>query len=353
MNNIENCLQNKIANSNNKLQPIIFKAILHLYKKGSMQITARMVKELCKEIDGNIDWNQRIPAICSSMERTIECGFKIISEGKHNNDFSIALESNGSNIYTSTNKETLDKSDIKKNYKINSVSNHHHINNKNVIEELKLSENFKIVMICAGEKYGSSFKKYPYEIFVNNADQNLEHHPDDIMYESKVSWRDYLDNNQNDTNLLKAYNLYKNNEYRCLYNKYKKNFYILSAGWGLISSEYKLPKYDITFSKSSKFKNRRNDKNDINPVYHDFNQLNLIDKEDIVFIGGKDYLKLFYVLTQNLPNRKIIYYKGAIPAKPKLNSDTFLFRSYAHSNPNLNTNWHYELANKISNGIIP
>ena len=128
MNNIESCLQNKIASSNNKLQPTIFKSILQLYKNGFQQINARMVKDVCKEIDEKIDWNQRIPAICSSMERTIECGFKMISESKHTNDFTIVIDGYGNNFDSHIPKSKATK-----------VSNHIKISDNsldNKIEEI-------------------------------------------------------------------------------------------------------------------------------------------------------------------------------------------------------------------------
>lgn len=160
MNNIENCLQNKIANSNNKLQPTIFKAILHLYKKGSLQISARMVKEVCKEIDGNIDWNQRIPAICSSMERAIECGFKIISKSKHNNDFTIVFDGYDINYDTPTTKIKATK--VSNHIKISDNSIDNSIDNKieKIIKSLdwqKLKDNkipkLLIIGCCDAKSY--------------------------------------------------------------------------------------------------------------------------------------------------------------------------------------------------------
>jgi hypothetical protein len=363
MNNIENCLQNKIATSNNKLQPTIYKAILNLYRKGFLQITARMVKEECIKIDINIDWNNRLKAICNSMERIIECGVRIISENRPHNDFTISFDDNGNNLEISTPKKTSPNAETNKKEKTNSSSISPD-NNVIELEKLNLSKNFKVVMVCAGGKKDSFFTAYPDENFVNNAVQNFEHHPDEIMNNGITSWRDYLMNNQNDTNIKKAYELYKStktkypNIYLDLYHKYNTNFFILSAGWGLVNSEYRLPKYNITFSNGPNIlpKNRRKKKS----IYKDFNQFykeskNLLinPEEDIVFIGGKDYLELFYVLTQDLPNRKIIYYKGNFPTNQPLNCQNFIFRNYLHSKPTTNTNWHYELAYKISNSIIP
>lgn len=357
MNNVENCLQNKIDTSNNKLQPTIFKAILNLFKKGFRQITARMVKEECIKIDQNTYWNQRLNAICNSMERTIECGVRIISENKPHNDFTISFDVNGIKLDITTSKKAYAKSESEKKEKRIFPSNNPHKNSKIELEELKLSNNFKVVMVCAGTKHNSFLTAYPNKNFVNNAVQNFEHHPDEIMNNGIMSWRDYLIQNQNDQNLLSAYQLYVPRTfpfvYLDLYNKYKTNFYILSAGWGIVNSEFRLPKYDITFSNTAQPKNKRNN-NLIEPIYNDFYQLTVNDDEDIIFIGSKDYLELFYQLTQNLPNRKIIYHYGtALPLDIVLPNQTFLYRQYLPENPNDKRNWHYELAYKISNGIIP
>jgi hypothetical protein len=217
-------------------------------------------------------------------------------------------------------KKTTPKVDSKRKDKPNISDKPSKMNLKIELENLNLSKNFKVVMICANKKNASSFDEYPFENFVNNIAvpplNPSEHHPDDPTILGKITWRQYLINHQNDNNLLEAFNLYKRNEYRCLHRKYKNNFYILSAGWGLVNSEFKLPKYDITFSNNAKQRNKRSKNINIAPVYKDFNQFNdeskklLINpEEDILYIGGKDYLKLFYALTQNMPNRKIIYYK--------------------------------------------
>jgi hypothetical protein len=71
-------------------------------------------------------------------------------------------------------------------------------------------------------------------------------------------------------------------------------------------------------------------------------------EEDIIYVGGNDYLELFYQLTENLPNRKIIYFNSKNNPKPFFGN--YLYRRYFIS---YSTNWHYELAYKISNGIIP
>ena len=219
---------------------------------------------------------------------------------------------------------------------------------------LNLSKNFKVVMICAGGKNDSFFTSYPDNNFVNEPNENQpnENHPDEIMNDG-ITWREYLNINQSDANLKKAYELYKPRKtgiYTRMYNKYLNRFFILSAGWGLVKSDFKLPNYDITFStdKKSPKNTRRNQNINMLPIYKDFNQLNVNINDDIVYVGGVKYLKLFYKLTKDLPNRKIIYYNSKNNPKPLLGN--YLYRRYFIKYP---TNWHYELAEKIANGIIP
>lgn len=351
MNKIELCLQNKIVASNNKLQPTIFKAILNLYQQGSNQITAKMTTQECVKIDQNTDWAQRLKAICNSMGRTIECGAVIISENRPHNNFTIAFngDSNDLEIHNPKNKSTKEQ---KKPFLQPKTPEN---KNNNIQEKLNLSKIFKVVMACANGKYKSFFLTYPninFEAISNAAVGN--YHPDDEIGSTKISFREYLINNQNDTNLLRAYQLYTRNEYQCLYNKFRNSFYILSAGWGLVNSEFKLPKYDITFSNSAQPRTKRNNDLFIQPIYHDFSQLNVNDDEDIVFIGSADYIPLFIHLTQNVNNRKIIYWKKMLPEptpiKFPIPNNTFLYRFY---NTRTNTNWYYEIARDLCNGIIP
>ena len=87
---------------------------------------------------------------------------------------------------------------------------------------------------------------------------------------------------------------------------------------------------------------------DIPPLYKDYNHLVPNDNDDIIYIGGKDYLDLFYKLTSKLSNRKIIYYNSNI--MPENHDGNYIYRKYLSNYP---TNWHYQLADDICNGIIP
>jgi len=89
--------------------------------------------------------------------------------------------------------------------------------------------------------------------------------------------------------LLPPYRLYAHDAYGALADKFDvKNVFILSAGWGLIPATFLTPYYDITFSASAdSWKRRRRE-----DPYDDFSLIP-DDGEDIVFLGGKDYIPLF------------------------------------------------------------
>jgi hypothetical protein len=142
-------------------------------------------------------------------------------------------------------------------------------------DKLELSNSFKVVMICSGGKNDSTFDDFQGINFKAVGNSIDEFHPDEKLPNSTISWRDYLEEHQNDKNLLMAYQLYKRNEYRQLYEKFGNSFYILSAGWGLVSSEFKLPNYDITFSNNANIGAKRSKNINNLPIYNDFNQLDI------------------------------------------------------------------------------
>jgi hypothetical protein len=249
-----NCINNQIAIANGVLQPIILQAIKDIYLNGNHQMTAIMVRNQCILIDNTKPWSGRLPAICNAMRNSIGCGGIIIGLNVDSVNFTIAFDGNGNNLEMKTPKKPQPKVDLKPKDKSNYLSKPPY--GKAIeIENLNLSKNFKVVMACAGRKNISFFTSYPRENFVNSPINNSEHHPDDTMNKEEISWRKYLINNQNDINLKQAFELYLPirypNVYVDLYAKFNTNFYILSAGWGLINSEFRLPKYNITFSENN------------------------------------------------------------------------------------------------------
>lgn len=170
--------------------------------------------------------------------------------------------------------------------------------------------------------------------------------PDDNS-DTGISWRDDLleynaDPGKNSLHLLPAWQLYENRTYERLLGRYGlENFYILSAGWGLIAADFLTPAYDITFSPSVDRHKRRKKKD----RYDDFRMLPANTAEPVVFFGGKDYVPLFCSLTENVKGRRVLFYNSAnAPDAPGCRLTRF--------NTTTRTNWHYRCANAFINGEI-
>lgn len=172
--------------------------------------------------------------------------------------------------------------------------------------------------------------------------------PDDLC-EDSGTWRnallEYNRQHDNPLGLLQAWQLYENAAYRRLVERCGiDKVYILSAGWGLIRSDFLTPDYDITFSQSVRkkapYKVRRKEDR-----YRDFAMLPDATREHIVFFGGKDYLPLFSRLTAAVSAKKSVFYNSAerpnIPGCEFRRFDTFT-----------RTNWHYECVKAFLDGTI-
>jgi hypothetical protein len=170
-------------------------------------------------------------------------------------------------------------------------------------------------------------------------DSHLYARPDDLC-EDGTSWRDLLRKynshvNGNPFALLRAFDLYENDVYQKLVARFgTDNTYILSAGWGLIRSDFLTPVYDITFSQSAdSFKRRK--KTD---AYRDFSMLPAESTDPIFFFGGKDYVPLFAELTKQISAPKTVFFNSATaPNIPRCSLRRF--------QTSTRTNWHYECAN--------
>ena len=214
----------------------------------------------------------------------------------------------------------------------------------------------KIIISCCNKKNGESFLHNGTAInFVSRVDgldseNELYVHPDDLIPNEENTWRDLVSQQEIRNDLLPAYQLYKHLIYDSLFQHYGDDLFIYSAGWGIVRADFKLPKYNITFSNERNIPTYaiRNH----NDVFNDFNQLEAIDEnETIVFIGGKDYVLPFCQLTNHLPNNKIIIYKNinVVNNNPYLNNNNYHF---VRCQTNRRTNWHYECANKLINNEI-
>jgi hypothetical protein len=217
----------------------------------------------------------------------------------------------------------------------------------------------KIIIQCSGSKNGEpwtvsglngikvKFVSHPNPCEVTPGLELFR--PDDVVPDHITTWRQYLsDYNKRKDNpdyLLKAGDLYQDKTYRILIDKFGwENVYILSAGWGLIRSDFLLPYYDITFSHLAD-KCVRRYKSDI---YQDYNQLKKepihTDNEVYIFVG-LDYHPLLNKLTENIPIKKYIFHKSkSLPRKTGF--------EYIYYRTNRVTNWHYSCAQDFANGKI-
>lgn len=168
--------------------------------------------------------------------------------------------------------------------------------------------------------------------------------PDDLT-EDGFRWRDHVSayNSNPGTNplgLLPAWRLYRHPAYGSLFNRYgAKSVYILSAGWGLIRSDFLTPAYDITFSAQADPFKRRGKRD----AYDDLNMLEGRQSEPVAFFGGKDYLPLFCRLTEDYAGPRIAAFNSA--SEPQAHGVRFV-RYHTRTR----TNWHYEAVSAFLDG---
>lgn len=171
--------------------------------------------------------------------------------------------------------------------------------------------------------------------------------PDDLR-EDGTPWRDVLQTynenpGENPLRLCRAFELYEDETYRRLVDFVGINkLYILSAGWGLISSDVLTPHYDITFSTSADVYKRRRKKDQ----YNDCRMLSADTLENVVFLGGHAYLPLFCSLAEAVRSKKIVYFNSK---DPPLASGCELRR---FDKATRSTNWHYDCAKALIKGTI-
>ncbi len=179
-----------------------------------------------------------------------------------------------------------------------------------------------------------------------NSTAHVYARPDDIA-DTGISWREELlrydaHSGNNQPGLLPAWQLYENDTYALLHDKYGSDrLYILSAGWGLISADFLTPYYDITFSRSADKYKRRVAKD----RYNDFCMLPTGTAEPVVFFGGKDYLPLFCRLTKHIQKKRVVFYNSKeAPVAPGCD-----LKRYDTAR---RTNWHYSCAKDFIEGKI-
>ena len=115
--------------------------------------------------------------------------------------------------------------------------------------------------------------------------------------------------------------------------------FILSAGWGLVRADFRIPNYDITFSQAKKIPlyARRKVKDSF---WKNFCQLDMGDGRPLVFFGTVKYISLLVELTQDYAGTKFAFY-SATNSNVDLEKAGFKVERFARF-----TNWHYECAEK-------
>ena len=112
----------------------------------------------------------------------------------------------------------------------------------------------------------------------------------------------------NPLGLLPAWRLYDDDAYRTLVEGVEpENLFILSAGWGLIESDFLTPTYDITFSNGVATYKRRRPRDS----YNDLCRLPSEGTSRLVFAGGTDYIPLFLELTEGITTERIVYHHAS------------------------------------------
>jgi len=174
-------------------------------------------------------------------------------------------------------------------------------------------------------------------------------HPDALIPGEGITWREHLlqynlaQDHTNPNALCPAALLYRPAVYKALIANYSwSNVFILSAGWGLIRSNFLTPDYNVTFSNQAETPSKRK-KHD---AFDDFNHLKtsaLDNNETICFFGGKDYLDLYYKLTADIAARKIIYHSHTIQQQQP-GYDYIAYRRF--------TNWHYSCVADFMRGDL-
>jgi hypothetical protein len=182
--------------------------------------------------------------------------------------------------------------------------------------------------------------------------------PDDPMQGTSLSWRQHLtaynQRTDNPDGLLPAGELYEPPQCPSLYRQLldhvgAANFYILSAGWGLIRASFLTPDYDITFAnldKEDRWKRRT-----VNDIYQDYRQLaqqDISPDEPVYFIGAAAYLSLYRGLTQAIIARKVVYYASA-----KTDTSDADYQYIHYNTGGWNTNWQYRCAQDFLADRIP
>lgn len=174
-------------------------------------------------------------------------------------------------------------------------------------------------------------------------------HPDDDDGTGET-WRSrllkynqhYSATGENPFGLHAAGALYRNPAYAAVSGSLPaENFYILSACWGLVRSDFLIPNYNVSFSRSQGV-----------PAYavrsglkgwQDFNMLDLRSTLPLIYVGGRSYLQAFALLSGGYQGPRIAYHN--LSEVPEI--DGIEMRRFDTA---IKTNWYYQLAHELVEG---
>lgn len=166
--------------------------------------------------------------------------------------------------------------------------------------------------------------------------------PDDARPDGRT-WRQYLvDYNSreaNPSNLYRAIDLYAHPVYAHLARQVPvERLYVLSAAWGLVRADFRLPSYEVSLSHSPQVPAyaRRSG----HAAWSDFSALEAGAGDEVIFIGGNSYIPLFDALTSQTPAQRLAY-RSAGTGK---GSQGLKFRRFDAKGRN---NWYYDLAYQL------
>jgi hypothetical protein len=211
----------------------------------------------------------------------------------------------------------------------------------------------KIVIQCAGSKHDLSYfrtddgMRIEFVARPGNAPprQGIRYAHPDHPSDNGLTWRQrVLDYNahpdRNISSLEPASRLYRAPQYERLVDEFgPTQVFVLSAGWGLVRSDFRLPHYNITFQRP-KASSEAYIWRQPHDEFQDFNQLIANSDDHVIFLGGENYRPYFEVWTGNSSAAKTIYHKSSfIVRHPR-----FHYKLFKTSRK---TNWHYSCADEL------
>jgi len=301
-----NCLETKIEKASGPLKPTILSAILKLYKKGKLQISAKELKEECNVLDSTKDWNGRLPAICNGMRNVIDCGWRIITEDRDFNGFTISIKENQHSLNDLVEKKLVEREIIKekklKSYSISKTSNQ----NIGKLDWAKIKDKKRkklLIIGCSSTKQSggdkTDYENYEFGDLLNKHRKLRLEYYQSLLTLNPEYFRDHIDRYEaalNSNKLLEAYKRYNGDFYtnnlRELYKSVNEEFnfriLIISGLYGLLDFKDYIKDYHLEIKKGGRKGNDWNN-NDISNTILSFKVDNQIEDENVFYCISNSY----------------------------------------------------------------